>query len=164
MNAQTEIKIIAIDLDNGWEFISKDGKTFLLRPPYTSSNQIEVSREFVENAIHLQGFEECDIPIVDINEAIEYLKEKYIESKRDQDIGLPSSEQLIELLEYADDIVLFEYLNRIKRDLIPEGKLDTAGFIVSELAKLEQVKSNPEMWRMVMEIIEGIERAVKNGA
>ena len=164
MNAQTEIKIIAIDLDNGWEFISKDGKTFLLRPPYTHSNQIEVSREFVENAIHSQGFEECDIPIVDINDAIEYLKQEYIESKENQGIDLPSSEQLAELLKYADDIVLFDWLNRIKRELIPEGKLDTAGFIVSELAKLEQVKSNPEMWRMAMGIIDAIERAAKNSA
>ena len=41
MNAQTEIKIIAIDLDDSWEFISKDGKTFLLHPPYTPSNQID---------------------------------------------------------------------------------------------------------------------------
>ena len=164
MNTQTEIKIIAIDLDNGWEFILKNGKTFLLRPPYTHSNQIEVSMEFVENAIHLQGFEECDVPLTDMNESIEYLKQGYIESKRDQGIDVPSSKQLRELLEYADDIVLFDWLNRIKRELIPEGKLDTAGFIVSELAKLEQVKSNPEMWRMAMEIIEEIERDVKNSA
>ena len=158
------IKIIAIDLDNGWEFILKNGKTFLLRPPYTHSNQIEVSREFVENAIHLQGFEECDIPLADMNEAIEYLKQGYIESKRSQDIDPPTSEQLVELLKYADDIVLFDWLNRIKRELIPEGKLNTAASIVSELAKLEQVKSNPEMWRMVMEIIDVIERAAKNSA
>ena len=158
------IKIIAIDLDNGWEFILKDGKIFLLRPPYTPSNQIEVSMKFVENAIHLQGFEECDIPLVDMGEVIEYLKQGYIESKRDQCIDPPSSEQLVELLKYADDIVLFDWLNRIKKELIPEGKLETAGFVVSELAKLKQVKSNPEMWRMVMEIIDAIERAVENGA
>ena len=161
MNAQTEIKIIAIAPDDGWGFILKDGKTFLLRPPYTPSDQIEVSMEFAENAIHLQGFEECDVTLVDVNEAIEYLKQGYIESKRNQGIDVPSSKQLRELLKYADYIVLFDWLNRIKRELIPEGKLDTAASIISELAKLEQVKSNPEMWRMAMEIVEEIKGGTK---
>ena len=164
MNVQTKIKIIAIAPDDGWGFISKDGKTFLLRPPYVSSDQIEVSMEFVENAIHLQGFEECDIPLADVNEAIEYLKQGYIESKRDQGIDVPSSKQLQELLKYADTGMLCDWLIRIERDLIPEGKLETAGFIVSELSKLEQVKSNPEMCWTVVGLAAEIERAAKNGA
>jgi len=149
-----EIKIVAIAPNDGWGFIEKEGKIFLLRPPYTSSNQMEVSRKFVENAIHLHGFDVCDIALNSINEVVRSLKETYIESKKSQGVSLPSSEQLRELLKYATDDVLLEYLDRAKKELIPEGKLDAAESIASELRKLERVRTNPKMLELVIEILE----------
>ena len=149
-----EIKIIAIAPNDGWGFIEKEEKIYLLHPPYTSSNLIEVSRKEVENAIQLHGFEVCDISLNGINEAVKFLKEKYIESKETQGIDLPSSKQLRELLKYATDDVLLEYLNKAKRELIPEGKLDAAESIASELKKLETVRKNPKMLEMIIETLE----------
>jgi hypothetical protein len=149
-----EIKIIAIAPNDGWAFIVKEGKIFLLRPPYTSSNQIEVSRRVVENAIHLHGFEECDITLSSVNEVVRFLKEAYIELKKKQGVSLPSSEQLRELLKYATDDVLLEYLTKAKRELIPEGELDAAESIALELMKLEKVKKNPEMGELGLDILE----------
>lgn len=149
-----EIKIIAIAPNDGWGFIEKEEKISLLRPPYTSSNLIEVSRKEVENAIHLHGFEECDISLNGINEAVKFLKEKYIESKETQGIDLPSSKQLRELLKYATDDVLLEYLSKAQRELIPEGKLDAAESIALELMKLESVNDNPEMREKGIDILE----------
>lgn len=77
-----ETKVIAIAPNDGWAFISKDGKIFLLRPPYVYSNQIEVSGKDVENAIHLHGFEECSFGFSDLKEIIGFLKDKYVESMR----------------------------------------------------------------------------------
>jgi hypothetical protein len=149
-----EIKIVAIAPNDGWGFIEKEGKISLLRPPYTSSNQTEVSWKFVENAIHLHGFDVCDIALNSVNEVVRYLKETYIESKKKQGVSLPSSEQLRELLKYATDDVLLEYLERAEKELIPEGKLDAAESIASELRKLERVRTNPKMLESVIEILE----------
>jgi len=149
-----KIKIIAIAPNDGWGFIEKGEKIILLRPPYTSSNQVEVSRKVVENAIQLHGFEECDITLNSVNEVVRFLKETYIELKKKQGVSLPSSERLRELLKYATDDVLLEYLNKAKRELIPEGKLDAAESIAFDLMKLEGVRNNPEMLKMGIDILE----------
>ncbi len=149
-----KIKIIAIAPNDGVGFVEKEGKIFLLRPPYTSSSQIEVSRKVVENAIYSYGFEECDIALNSISNVVKYLKKTYIKSMKKQGIGLPSLEQLKELLKYATDDVLLKYLKRAKNELIPEGRLDAAESIVLDLMKLEKVQHNPEMQKMGIDILE----------
>ena len=149
-----KIKIIAIAPNDGWAFIIKEDKIFLLHPPYVSSNQLEVSEEDVETAIHLHGFEECNFDFNSLHEVIEFLKTKYIESMKNQGIGLQSSEQLRELLKYAPDDVLLQYLKRAEEELIPEGKLDAAESIALELLKLDQVKEDREMLDMAADIID----------
>lgn len=148
-----KIKIIAIAPNDGWAFIMKEEKIFLLRPPYISSNQIEVSKKTVENAIHSHGFGECDITLNRINEVVRFLKEQYIKSKKNQGIDLPSSKQLRKLLEYAPDEVLLEYLSRAEKELISEGKFDAAESIAMELMKLDRAKGNPEMLEKAMNVL-----------
>lgn len=148
-----KFKIIAAAPDDGWGFVSEEEKIFLLRPPYTSSDKIEVSMKVVENAIHLRGFEEYDITLDTINEVVRSLKEMYIESKRKQGIDPPSSEKLKEFLKYATDDVLLGYLNRANDELIPDGKLDAAGAIASDLLDLENVRNNSEMLSMGLGIL-----------
>ena len=77
-----EIKIMATAPKDGWGFIEKDGKLFLLRPPYTTSDQIEVTIKDLSKAIHSYGFEECAISLNSINETVKFLKEAYIETKK----------------------------------------------------------------------------------
>ena len=148
-----KFKIIAAAPDDGWGFVSEEEKIFLLRPPYTSSDKIEVSMKVVENAIHIRGFEEYDITLDTINEVVRSLKEMYIESKRKQGIDPPSSEKLKEFLKYATDDVLLEYLNRAYNELIPEGKLDLAESMASDLLELENVQNNTEMLSMGLDIL-----------
>ena len=144
-------KIIAAAPNDGWGFVLEEETIFLLRPPYTSSDKIEVSMKVVESAIHIRGFEEYDITLDTINEVVRSLKEMYIESKRKRDI--PSSEKLKEFLKYATDDVLLGYLNRANDELIPEGKLDAAGAIASDLLDLENVRNNAEMLSMGLGIL-----------
>lgn len=148
-----KFKIIAAAPDDGWGFVSEEEKIFLLRPPYTSSDKIEVSMKVVESAIHIRGFEEYDISLDTINEVVRSLKEIYIESKRRQGIDPPSSEHLKEFLKYAADDVLLGYLNRANDELIPEGKFDAAGAIASDLLDLENVRNNAEMLSMGLGIL-----------
>lgn len=149
-----EIKIIAIAPKDGWGFIEKEEKLFLLRPPYTTSDQIEVTIKDLSKAIHSYGFEECAISRNSINETVKFLKDAYIETKKTQGIELPSFEKLREGLKYATDEVLLEYLKRAKKELIPEGKLDAAESVTIDLMKLERVMTNQEMQKMAIDILE----------
>lgn len=149
-----KIKVIAIAPNDGWAFIVQEDKIFLLRPPYVASNQIEVTERDVENAMHLHGFEECNFDFNSLPEVIEFLKNEYIESMKNQGTGLPSSEQLRELLKYAPDDVLLRYLEKAENELIPEGKLNAAESIALELMKLDKVRENREMHDMAADILE----------
>lgn len=162
-----KFKIIAAAPADGWGFVSEEEKIFLLRPPYTSSDKIEVSMKVVENAIHIRGFEEYDLTLDTINEVVRSLKEMYIESKRKQGIDPPSSEKLKEFMKYATDDMLLEYLNKANDELIPERKLDATEAIALDLLNLENVQNNTEMLSMGMDILkkcrqerEGLEKLV----
>ncbi len=148
-----KVKLIAIAPNDGWGFIAEEEKIFLLRPPYIFSNQIEVSNKTLENAIHLHGFEECDFTFSGMNELVRFLKQEYIKSKENQGVNLPSSKQLKELLRYATDDVLLEYLGRAQRELIPEGRHDAAESIALELMKLDRVIRNPVMSKKAIYIL-----------
>lgn len=149
-----EIKIIAISKNDGWAFIVIEENLFLLRPPYMPSNLIEVSEKDVENAIHLHGFESCDITQNNTKEVVRFLKEQYVESKKSQGIDSPTSNELKELLKYANNDILQEYLEKIKSELIPKGKLVEAEILALEMMKLEKVRSNADMYANVINIIE----------
>lgn len=147
-------RIIAIDPYDGWAFIAKGKKIFLLRPPYTPSNLSEVSENVVANAVGKYGFEECDIAFDSTDEIIKFLEDQLVQSRKRFGIDLPSSTQLRELLKYFDDSVLLEYLRRAQEELIPEGNLEAAESIALDIIGLEKERTNPEMKRMAMEILQ----------
>ena len=148
------IKVIAIAPYDEWAFIEKEGEIFLLRPPYTASNLVEVSEQVVGNAIHKYGFVECDFTFSSMREVVRFLKETFVRLMKEQGIGTPSSEELRGLLKYATDDVLLEYLKKAEKELIPEGKLDAAEAIALELMKLEKVKNDLRMLDMCRDILE----------
>ena len=149
------IEVIAIAPNDGWAFIKKeDSRIFLLRPPYTSSDQIEASEKDLENAIHLHGFEECAHSFSNIKEVIRFLKDKYVEAMKNLGVELPSLDDLKELLKYASDDILLEFLEKAERDLIPRGKLDVAISIALDIMKLEKARANPKICSMAVAILE----------
>lgn len=156
------IKIIAIAPHDGWAFIEKQRKIFLLEPPYESANGSEASEKVVENAVGKYGFEECDIAFCSMREAIEYIKDQFIKSRNDLGIEAPSAEELNDLLKYLEDDVLLEYLRRAREDLVPEGKFDAAEAIALDVLKLEKTKYNPEMQKAAMGILENCQKR-RNG-
>ena len=146
------IKVIAIAPDDGWAFIIREDKVFLLRPPYGSSDHIEASEKDVENALRFHAFEECDFGFSNLKEAIEFLKDKYVEAMKNRGIDLPSSEELRELLKYATDDILLEYLEKAENELIPKRKLDAASSIALDIMRLG--RENREINNMVISVLE----------
>jgi hypothetical protein len=156
------IKIIAVAPYDGWAFIEKGKKVFLLEPPYESSNMSEASENVVENAVGKYGFEECDITFGSMKEVIRYIKDQFIKSRKDLGIEAPSSEELRDLLKYFEDDVLLEYLRRAREELIPQGKFDAAEAIALDILKLERVKDNPEMHKNAIDVLESCQKR-RNG-
>lgn len=149
-----KIKLIAIAQEDGWGIIKKEGQIFILRPPYKSTDMFEVSTNEVEKSICLYGFEECDIPLGSLNEVVTFLKGKFVEAMKKIGVGKMPSNQLREILKYANEDILKEFLNRAQKDLIPSGKLDAAESIAFELIKLEKVIKNPELSKMAVNVLE----------
>jgi len=89
-----KIKIIAMAQEDGWGIIKKDEQMFILRPPYTNSDLIEVSNKEIEKLIYIHGFEECDIPLDSLNEVITLLKRKFVEAMEKIGVGRMPSSQL----------------------------------------------------------------------
>lgn len=154
-----EIKIIAIDPHDGWYFFEKEGKIFLFHPPYVDSSQVLVSKHEMEKAIQQYNFKECDISFKNINDTIRFVEEEYIKIKKAQGINTPSDEQLKELLNYATDEILWEYLRKAEHILIPDGKYKIAKSIARDFLKLEKVKNNPAMNRTAWKIIKKCEKS-----
>ena len=148
------IRITAIAPYDGWAFISKEEKIFLLKPPYESLGISEASENVVENAVGKYGFEKCDIAFSSMEEVIRYIKDQFITSRKDLGIETPSSEELKDLLKYFEDDVLLEYLRRAREELIPQGRFDAAEAIALDILKLERVKDNSEMHKNAIEVLE----------
>ncbi|MFC1717393.1 hypothetical protein ACFL6S_27280 [Candidatus Poribacteria bacterium] len=154
-----EIKVIAIAPNDGWAFIKTAEGISLLRPPYVSSNQIEVTQSDVEKALHLHGFEECDSSFDNVREVIGFLKDKYVESMKNLGIELPSSDELRESLKYASNDALLKFLERAEKELIPKGKYKVARSIAIDIMKLEKVKSNSEIHNKALSVFEKCDQA-----
>jgi len=114
-----KIKMIAIAPYDGWAFIIKEERLYLLRPPYRAKDLLEVEEKDLENAIHKSGFQECDQAFNNLAEIIGFLDEQYIEAMKKRGIALPDKEQLKELLEYATEEILTGYLEKAEREFIP---------------------------------------------
>ena len=139
------VEVIAIAPSDGWAFVVEGDRILLLRPPYRASTTVEVSPEVVENSIRRHGFKACDIQLENVSEAVTYVKNQYVQSKESEGIARPSAEQLVKLLQYADEHVLYDYLDRAERQLIPEARLDQAEYIALEIASLDKARANPDL-------------------
>jgi hypothetical protein len=148
-----KIKMIAIAPYDGWAFIVKDERLYLVRPPYQSHDLIESSEKDLAAAISKYQFQESNSVFKTLTEAINFLKDKYVESMEKSGFKLPKQEELKSLLEYATDDILLEYLDMAEKELIPNRNLDAAESLALELMQLEKVKANGAMFNRAVKII-----------
>jgi arsenate reductase-like glutaredoxin family protein len=153
---ETIVDIIAISPDSGWAFVTDEGKLYLFRPPYIPSHRIEAKDMDVEKAFQLQIFVDCQYSFKNMDEAIRFLENYYIELLENIGITEPSIDELKEFLKYVDDDTLLDYLKRAKDELIPNGDLVTAGTIVADIIELD--KANAEINKMAANVLREIQK------
>jgi hypothetical protein len=145
--------MIAIAHYDGWAFIIKDERLYLLRPPYQLHDLIESSEKDLAAAISKYQFQESSTSFKSLSEVINFLKDKYVESMEKSGFKLPKQEELKSLLEYATDDIHLEYLDMAEKELIPNRNLDAAESLALELMQLEKVKENGAMFNRAVTII-----------
>ncbi len=132
---------IAIAPEDGWAFV-KDGKgsVRLVRPPYRKNNVSIVSEETVEKAISTHGFiaEEKDFP--DWYSLIIHLRDRLIQERKAQGRSVPGLEAARNLVQYAPQHVVKNYLDRVETDLFPESNWDAAMSLLLVLLESQGVK------------------------
>jgi hypothetical protein len=148
-----KIKLIAAAPYDGWAFIIKNERLYLLRPPYQADDLIESSEKDLAVAISKYNFQECHRSFDNFEEAINFLEEKYAEAMEKLGISLPDTESLKSLLEYAAEDILQDFLDKAEKELIPIRNLDAAESIALELLQLENVKRNQTLFKQAVDII-----------
>jgi hypothetical protein len=148
-----KIKLIAVAPYDGWAFIIKNDQLYLLRPPYQANDLIESSEKDLAFAVNKYHFRECNFSFDNFEETINFLEEKYVEAMKKLGFSLPDTEKLKSLLEYADEDILQDFLEKAEKELIPLRSLDAAESIALELIQLENVKKNQVMFKRAVNII-----------
>lgn len=148
-----EIQLVAYAPRDAWGFCAMEGNTFVVRPPFRSSDLIQVSQSTVRMALRSPGFEECSMKFGNLAALVHFLKDEYLEMKKARKTDLPTREELRELLEDASDSILAGYLKKANLELVPRGRLDAAETIVDELMRLERVRQNPELANLCLEVL-----------
>jgi hypothetical protein len=136
------IKVIALAIDEGWAFIKTDERTYLLKPPYEDTNCNDISPEITEKAISSYGFEGCDIDFNSLSDVVSFLKGRYIESKKRQTGQLPSEKDILRLLDFIDESIILEYLERAEQELISKGRFDEAEALILKLKENVNLNTN----------------------
>jgi len=145
--------MIAIEPHDGWAFIIKDERLYLLRPPYQSNDLVESSEKDLTTAVSKYHFQESNTVFNTLTEAINFLRDKYVESMKKSGFKLPKEEELKSLLEFATEDILLDYLDMAEQELIPNRNLDAAESLALELVQLEKVKENSAMFNRAVKII-----------
>ena len=150
----SSVEIVALSLDNEWAFVKHDSKIFLFRPPYLSSNQMEVNEKVVDNALQLKIFKEYKHSFNNMREAIDFLQDQYIELAKKLGVNVPSVDDLKKFLNYTSDEDLMDYLKRAKNEFIPKGNFDIAETIAIDMLGL--MRENKDINNMAMDILQEI--------
>lgn len=146
------IKIIAIAQKDGWAFISKDGKIFLVKPPYDMDDKIEVPIDVVAEGINSYEFEEFSASFEKEDDLIQFVKDVYINSKEKNLIPSPSLDQLVELLDYSTDEILLNFLRRIENEMVNNGKYLEANNMINMLLKIKCIEQRAGVYQEILRL------------
>ena len=144
------ISIIALAPKDGWAFISRDGRIYLIRPPYDQDDEIEVSIDEVAQRFDSCEFREVHASFENEDDLIDFIKKAFIELRKNQNSFTPSSDQLIELLNYSTNEALSQLLGKIRNEMIRSGRYLDAINIVDMLLKIDNIEQRDDIYREII--------------
>jgi len=140
------INLIAIAAESGWAFVRHTNRLYLVRPPYVAGNRFEVSESTVERAVSEYGFQTASQDFADWGELVHILRDGIVKARERAGERVPTEgEAGVNLLTHAPPEILARYLERVERELIPNGELRAARTLLNAMLSLERVRTNPTM-------------------
>lgn len=138
-------KILAIAVNDGWAYIKIKDQILLIKPPYAPAFTEKVTKEDVERAILLSGFEKVKVNFESLEDAIQYIKDEFVSYKKVNDIKIPSNSEIKEVLQYAPKNIIENFLDRVETQLISEHKFQFASRILNDILELPITMSDKEL-------------------
>ena len=125
----------------------------LVKPPYRRSNALPVKEATVEKAVRQFGFANIDEAFEDWSALVGFLREQFLEARKEQSASDQHEAVAEELLNHAPRPVLEKYLNRIESELLPNGEWAASLNIVASLMRLESVRNDPRLCARAADLV-----------
>jgi hypothetical protein len=140
------IDLLATAFESGWAFARHDGRTYLVRPPYTTASRVVVSEPTVERAVHAYGFHAATGQFQDWASFIAFLRDQIVKAREKEGSLIPAEgEAGMRLLRHAPHAILVGYLDRVEKELIPSGEVRAARKILNAVLELDKVKMDQSL-------------------
>lgn len=123
-------KLVAIAIEDGWAYLTRDDKYYLIRPPYENLNI--VNSEEITYAINFLGFLEKEFINEDLDEIVKYIQNQSEIFYQEEDLEI-TSKDLDEFFEHSSKEEFKFLLNCIDNNLILEGKILEARNFITDI-------------------------------
>jgi hypothetical protein len=136
------IELLALAPEDGWAFVRSDGRIRLLRPPYGKRVHPEVAESEVARAVAVEGFEAADARFEDWTSIFAYLEKRFLASRPEPRREV-TPEVVERILRHAPPDALEGFLDRIERELLPDGQWAPASTLLMCFLAVESTAAAP---------------------
>jgi hypothetical protein len=154
------LELVAISREDGWAYVRTDTGIRLVRPPYAQWSTTPVSEAAVEPAILNHGFTSVQRQFSQWKEVIEYLNGEICAARDATGQQLPENGLGEQMLAFAPDDILMGFLERVDRELLPNGEWRSAEKILMAMLKLERIRQNMELGERTVVLLERAQRGL----
>ena len=153
------LELLAIAEEEGWAYVRQQGHIYLVRPPYVKSALRLVDEDVVEKAVGIHGFTALRRPFGDWRELISFLNQQIVDTRKARGKELAESGLGGRLLKFAPPEVLSRFLDRIKKELLPNKEWEHAEKLLLAMLVLPTVCSDQKLLKRVADLLRKTSKA-----
>lgn len=126
------VKLLAIDVSEGWAFVEDGDRVVLIRPPYRRQEQRATSRAILARAIQDGDFAPKEMTFADWVALISFVRSQVIDHAKQQGRSL-DADIGDELIAAAPRIFIERLVDTIERDLFPANEWVVAETVLDSI-------------------------------
>ncbi len=153
------LKLEAYSPHEGIGIIRSEDTLRLVRPPYSLRNSTVLGEAAIGDAILNHGFSSFDKQFCNWEEAIGFLNQCVVDSRRDSEYPVPEAISYDEILAAAPAEVISTFLDKVEHELIPKRLFDHAENVLVAVLNSDSVIHNR---RRAGELLKGLRMAERN--
>jgi|GEM_PF-4319881 hypothetical protein len=153
------ITLLAGDLADGWAYVKQEEQFYVIRPPYRHWCKTTIDEHTIEKAVADYGFEVLEGEFENWDGLIGFLKVQFVKTRKERGHSIPDRVRMSELIQKAPKDILWRYLDRIEKELIPNGEWDATLSLLTDLMNADNVKQDSELDNRVRFVMKSFEKA-----